>query len=106
MKSKETIKMEIGNRVKGIRESIMHMTKSQFAKLINMKVQYLSTVENGKRGLTIQKAIAICDKCNVSADYLILGINTHTSIKTLSKYSNKEISTASDIFDDLTSVLK
>ena len=46
--NKENLKKQIGLRVRDIREKNMHMTKKQFASLINMKSQYLGTVENGQ----------------------------------------------------------
>lgn len=109
MTNKEFLKIEIGKRVKEIRENKMHMTKQQFAKLIGMQGQYLGTVESGKRGLTIEKAIEICNKTDVSADYLLCGTKCslkNLSKKTLSKYSYEEIYKSFDIMKDLVSLLK
>ncbi len=109
MINKDILKKEIGERIKDIRINKMHMSKSEFANLIDMKSQYLGTVENGQRGLTIEKAIEICNKTNISCDYLLLG--SENSIKEfakniLSKYSNEDIYTAFDIFKDLTLLIK
>ena len=104
MINKEILKQEIGFRVKEIRENKMHMTKVQFANLISMKNQYLGTVENGQRGLTIEKALEICEKAGVSCDYLLRGIDnsaeTYAS-KLLNKYSEDEISRFFEIMRDL-----
>ena len=59
MDNKETLKKNIGLRIKEIRVNKMHMSKSEFASLIEMKNQYLGMLENGQRGLTIEKAIYI-----------------------------------------------
>ena len=109
MTNKEILKLEIGKRVKLIRENKMHMNKIEFAKLINMQNQYLGTVESGQRGLTVEKAIEICNKADVSADYLLRGINSsieEKSKKILSKYSNEDIYKSFEIMKDLTLLLK
>lgn len=81
------IKYEIGKRVSEIRNSL-HMTKKDFAKLIGMKEQYLGTVENGQKGLTIEKAIEICNKTGVSADYLLLGVNNNIEEKIKERFND------------------
>ena len=105
MINKEILKQEIGLRVKEIRENKMHMTKVQFAKLIGMKNQYLGTVENGQRGLTVEKAIEICEKTGVSCDYLLRGFDNSLEVHAqsiLDKYSKKEVCKALEIIKDLT----
>ena len=109
MTNKEILKIEIGKRVKEIRQNKLHMSKIQFANLIGMQNQYLGTVENGQRGLTIEKAIQICKKADVSADYLLLGTDSSIKEKSktiLSKYSNEEIYKAFELLKDLTILLK
>lgn len=104
MKNKEIMKKEIGIRVREIRENKMHMTKVQFANLIGMKNQYLGTVENGQRGLTVEKVIEISEKANTSCDYLLRGINNSFENYTheiLNKYSKDEIYKSFEILKDL-----
>lgn len=104
MKNKEIMKKEIGIRVREIRENKMHMTKVQFANLIGMKNQYLGTVENGQRGLTVEKVIEISEKTNTSCDYLLRGINNSFENYTheiLNKYSKDEICKSFEILKDL-----
>lgn len=104
MANKDILKKEIGVRVKEIRENKMHMTKVQFANLIGMKNQYLGTVENGQRGLTVEKVIEICTKTNTSCDYLLLGVNNsfETNVNKISdKYGNVEVYKAFEILKDL-----
>lgn len=109
MTNKEILKIEIGKRVKEIREKRMHMSKCEFAKLIGMKNQYLGTVENGQRGLTVEKVIEICNKTGISSDYLLRGIEYSIEEKTkkiLTKYSNEDIYNAFEILKDLAISLK
>lgn len=94
-------KIEIGNRVTKIRKD-MNMTKKDFAKLIGMKEQYLGTVESGQKGLTIEKAITICNKAGVSADYLLLGVNDIIKAqikKEFSNYTTDQINIAFEIIN-------
>lgn len=101
-------KVEIGKRVTKIRKD-MNMTKKDFAKLIGMKEQYLGTVENGQKGLTIEKAITICNKTGVSADYLLLGVNNiiKDHIKDeFSNYTTQQINTAFEIINKTVLLLK
>jgi len=109
MIDKVLLKKEIGVRLKDIRENKMHMSKSDFAKLIDMKKQYFGMLENGQRGLTIEKAIEICDKTGVSSDYLLRGIDNslkQNAKQLLSKYSNEEIYNAFEILKDITLLIK
>lgn len=109
MTNKEILKKEIGKRVKEIRENKMHMNKHDFAKLIGMQNQYLGTVESGKRGLTVEKVVEICNKTNMSADYLLRGINysiEDLSKKILSKYDEEDINKSFKIMKDLVSLIK
>lgn len=109
MTNKEILKIEIGKRVEEIRENILHMNKCQFAKLIGMKNQYLGYVEVGDKGLTVEKAIEICNKTGVSADYLLRGINNPLKTRLqelLEKYNEDEINKAFEILNDLLPLLK
>lgn len=93
------LKSQIGNRVTDIRTSL-NLNKKDFAKLIGMKEQYLGAVEKGKKGLTVEKVVEICDKTGASADYLILGINNsmEQAIKeNFSRYTDEEVDLACNI---------
>lgn len=105
MGNKDILKQEIGKRVTEIRKKKMHMNKVDFANLIGMKNQYLGTVENGQKGLTIEKAIEICDKTGVSCDYLLRGVDNSMekyAKGVLEKYNKEEISKAFEIMKELT----
>ena len=109
MINKELLKKEIGTRIKEVRENKMHMSKSEFSNLIGMKSQYLGMLENGQKGLTIEKAIIICTKTGISTDYLLLGTENslkNNTKKILSKYSNEDIYNAFEILKDLSLFLK
>lgn len=66
------MRKEIGERIREIRKSL-NMNKEQFAKLIGISGQFLGTVESGDNGLSLERAIILCEKTNTSADYLLFG---------------------------------
>lgn len=109
MLDKKILKSEIGLRVKEIRENKMHMSKVQFANLIGMKNQYLGTVERGQRGLTVEKAIEICEKTGVSCDYLLRGLDfsiQNYSKDLFAKYDKDDISKAFEIMKQITMLIQ
>lgn len=69
---KFNMKKEIGSRIREIRKSL-NMNKEQFAKLIGISGQFLGMVESGDNGLSLERAIILCEKTNTSADYLLFG---------------------------------
>ena len=67
-----TLKREIGNRIHEYRIS-KGMTQAQFSECINISVNFLSELENGKKGLSSETLYNICNEFSVSADYILLG---------------------------------
>ena len=63
-----TLKREIGNRIHEYRIS-KGMTQAQFSECINISVNFLSELENGKKGLSSETLYNICNEFSVSADY-------------------------------------
>jgi len=86
------MKVEIGKRVEQIRRQKV-MTKKAFSKLLGFSDSYLSTVERGKHGLTIEKAVLLCEISGVTLDYLILGreMDNPEETKKSAVYSMKNI---------------
>lgn len=74
-KDKKEINYEIGMRVKIARERAGY-TQERFAEKIDRSVQYISDLERGKTGPSIQTLIRICDVLCVTTDFLILGKET------------------------------
>lgn len=65
-------KLEIGMRIKGIRED-MHMSKEKLAKLLGITGQYLGMIEHGKGSLSPDKLEILCKLSGKSADYILFG---------------------------------
>lgn len=72
MAEKKEINIEIGKRIKIARENIGY-TQEKFAEKIERSVQYVSDLERGKVGPSIQTLINICKVLSVTTDYLLLG---------------------------------
>ena len=66
------MKVEIGKRIKDIREE-MGLTKEAFAKKLGISGQYLGLIERGQNYLSIEKLKTLCDLSNLSADYILFG---------------------------------
>lgn len=97
------MKIEIGKKITEIRKS-MNMNKEQFAKLIGMSGQYLGTVERGINGLSIDKLVTICQKANVSSDYILFGkpnISVQSFSNIFSNLSDIQISHAFKILEEM-----
>ncbi len=59
-------------RLKLIRESLNY-SKSKFSEMIGMTIQHYTDLERGRRGISVDMLATICEKGNISADYLLFG---------------------------------
>lgn len=59
----------IGRNIKDIRKSL-NQTQEEFAEKLNINAQFLSQVENGKVGISIDNAINICNTADCSSNKL------------------------------------
>lgn len=65
-------KIDIGNRIHEYRIK-EGMTQAQFSERIDISVNFLSELENGKKGLFCETLCNICKGFSISADYILLG---------------------------------
>lgn len=72
MTNKKEINIEIGKHIKIAREKIGY-TQEKFAEKIDRSVQYVSDLERGKVGPSIQTLINICNTLHVTTDFILLG---------------------------------
>ena len=63
---------DIGIRVREYREKLGY-TREQFAEKLNISVTFAAEIELGKKGISIDTLIKICELLSVSADYIIWG---------------------------------
>ena len=67
-------KSEIGQRIRQLRH-MYDYTQAEFAELIDISINFLSEIENGKKGLSQDTLAKICRQLNTSADYILFDLN-------------------------------
>lgn len=75
MNSNLELRHSIGKRIHDYRIE-NHYTQAQFAELIDISVNFLSELENGKKGMSQDTICRLCTQFNLSADYLLFGDST------------------------------
>ena len=65
-------KTEIGQRVRQLR-LLSDYTQAEFAEMIDISINFLSEIENGKKGISQDTLAKICRQLNSSADYILFG---------------------------------
>ena len=76
-KSDPEVNLQTGNRVKVLRTS-QNITRKELAAAANITVQHLYNIETGKRGLSLENAIAFASVLGTTADYLLGRVPYHT----------------------------
>jgi transcriptional regulator, XRE family len=96
----------IGKRISNIRKERGY-TQEKLAELANISIQFLSSVENDKKGMTVTTLQKIADCLNVTTDYIIYGRDTsnknfmiNAMIDTLSDQNKKKAEKLLEIFVD------
>ncbi len=63
---------EIGQRIRNFRLS-NNLTQAQLAENLDVSTNYISEIENGKKGMSQDTLCNLCDKYQLSADFLLFG---------------------------------
>lgn len=63
----------LGQNVKNIRKKL-HLTQEEFAEQLDLNPQFISQIETGKVGISIENAINICNIANCSSSNLFKGL--------------------------------
>ena len=71
-------KPEIVQRIRQLRH-MYDYTQAEFAELIDISINFLSEIENGKKGLSQDTLAKICRQLGASADYILFGIKQKQS---------------------------
>lgn len=76
--------LEIGNRIRTIRES-MKLNRDLFSEKINISEVFLAQVERGEKSISLNTLMSICENTGYSSDYILFGNieNNNISKKTL-----------------------
>jgi transcriptional regulator with XRE-family HTH domain len=103
----EHAKYDIGKRIRDCRIK-KGMTQAQFAESIDISINFLSEVENGKKGLSYETLYHLCESHSISADYILFGvepekINSADIAEMAFELNNDELTT---LVECLTALLK
>lgn len=72
MKEKKELNIRIGERIRQARENAEY-TQEKLAEKVDVSTQYISDLERGIVGTSIQTLIKICHALSVSSDFILMG---------------------------------
>ena len=75
----QALNIDIGKRLREQREHLQ-ITREKLCEMIDVSPQYLSQVERGAKGLSIEKLLVVCDGLGLSTDYVLRGVDILTDI--------------------------
>ncbi len=91
-------KLEIGIRIRKIREDIYHESRQLFAERCGLSESYLCKLENGSTLMSVKTLNNICTYAGADADYILYGeskirkLSTRRTInKILDRFSKKKL---------------
>ncbi|MEG1548207.1 MAG: helix-turn-helix transcriptional regulator [Clostridia bacterium] len=79
MKIKKDINIQVGERIKAMRER-SGFTQEHFSEMIDVSAQYISDVERGNVGISITTLKKMCNVLCVSSDTILFGQQHATNI--------------------------
>lgn len=87
-------KAEIGQRIRQLR-LLKDFTQAEFAESIDISVNFLSEIENGKKGLSAETLAKICQSLNTTSDYILFNkqLKTRSLIEIANALSVEELET-------------
>lgn len=98
--------LEIGSRIRNIRESL-NLSRSSFSEKINISEVFLSQVERGEKSISLNTLINICNNTGFSSDYILFGNDSNSSTSDrIVKILNQLPPETSDIVYNMTTSLK
>lgn len=68
----QKLKSAVGERVRNYRISNSY-TQADFAEKIDISINFLSEIENGKKGMSQETLYKLCEHFGLSADYILFG---------------------------------
>lgn len=66
------LRLAVGERVRNYRLS-NHYTQAYFSEMIDISVNFLSEIENGKKGMSQETLYKLCEHFSLSADFILFG---------------------------------
>ncbi len=72
MRHKKELNVAIGNRIRISREKT-GLTQEELAEKLDLSTQFISTIERGVAGASLETVINLCDTLHVSSEWLLRG---------------------------------
>lgn len=99
----DNYRIAIGKRIRSFRLS-QNLTQAQLAESLDVSTNFISEVENGKKGMSQDTLYRLCREYHLSADYLLFGQQAFDTVScTLSKFlidlTEEDISTVIDYLE-------
>lgn len=102
------LNVKIGARIKFSREQA-GLTQEQLAEKINRSTQFVSTIERGAAGPSLETVIALCEVLNTSSEWLLRGLHQTSTAETiaakLSVLSGEQLAIVDRMASDLLRLL-
>ena len=84
MKPKKELNVLIGEQVKRAREN-SRLTQEQFAELIDKTPQFISDLERGVTGISLETLKVICEKLCITSDSILFPDRPHNDVDQLAE---------------------
>lgn len=68
----QDLRLAVGARVRDYRRSNRY-TQANFAEKIDISMNFLSEIENGRKGMSQETLYKLCEQFGLSADYILFG---------------------------------
>lgn len=93
--------LEIGERIRGIRESF-NMNREQFSEMIDVSDVFLGQIERGERSLSLKPLCRIVTYSGFSSDYILFGdLKNNSTLNKINRMLNKSSDLTLDYVYDL-----
>lgn len=84
MRPKKEINVQVGEQIKKAREK-NGLTQEQFAEMIDKTPQFVSDLERGVCGISLETLSVICRRLNVSSDSLLFPDRSENDVERISE---------------------
>ncbi len=100
-------KYEIGQRIRQLR-ILDDYTQAEFAEAVDISINFLSEIENGKKGLSQERLARISHQLHTSCDYILFGKDAKQFdlIETANDMTLDELGTLKEYLDSLIKMKK
>ena len=100
-------KYEVGQRIRRLRQ-LSNYTQAEFAEAVDISINFLSEIENGKKGLSQERLARISHQLHTSCDYILFGKDSKQVdiIEATSTMTVDELGTLKDYLESLIKMRK